>query len=391
MNRTMWLQNMLKIFSSLKLTVGCLAFAALLVFVGTLDQINLGIYEAQRKYFQSFLVFMEDSDGRKLFPVLPGGYLIGGLLLINLFVVLFTHYKWTGRKSGILMMHVGLIILLLGMLITDLLSRESYMSIDEGGYQDYSESQRDHELVLVNKTDPEFDLVFSVPESLLKAGEFYTNDEVPFKILVHRYAKNSRVQQREDAQISRLERKGLSRFVDFEKWPAAKKVDEKNMPSVSFELIEGTVTKGTWLASAYIKEPQKIAINGGEWEILMRPTRFYHGYKIHLKDFSHDLYAGSDIPKNFSSKVYLEDEINGVEMDTLIYMNHPLRYQGETFYQASFANEDKTSILLVVKNPGAAMPYVACTMMALGMFIQFGLSLWKHLLAKRVAVGVLSS
>ena len=43
-------------------------------------------------------------------------------------------------------------------------------------------------------------------------------------------------------------------------------------------------------------------------------------------------------------------------------MNQPLRYAGETFYQASFANDDRTSILQVVRNPGWLLPYIACAM-----------------------------
>ena len=54
-------------------------------------------------------------------------------------------------------------------------------------------------------------------------------------------------------------------------------------------------------------------------------------------------------------------------------MNHPLRYGGLTFYQASFANEDTTSILQVVKNPGWLLPYISVLLMGLGMCFQFGM------------------
>jgi hypothetical protein len=59
----------------------------------------------------------------------------------------------------------------------------------------------------------------------------------------------------------------------------------------------------------------------------------------------------------------------------LIYMNEPLRYQGETFYQSSFLPGDKGTILQVVRNPGWLMPYIACTMVSLGMIFHFGLHL----------------
>ncbi len=54
-----------------------------------------------------------------------------------------------------------------------------------------------------------------------------------------------------------------------------------------------------------------------------------------------------------------------------IRMNSPLRYAGETYYQASFEPGDKVSILQVVHNPAAATPYVACSLIALGLLVQF--------------------
>ena len=52
-------------------------------------------------------------------------------------------------------------------------------------------------------------------------------------------------------------------------------------------------------------------------------------------------------------------------------MNTPLRYGGETFYQASFEEGDQVSILQVVRNPAAITPYVACILVAAGLIVQF--------------------
>jgi hypothetical protein len=59
----------------------------------------------------------------------------------------------------------------------------------------------------------------------------------------------------------------------------------------------------------------------------------------------------------------------------MIYMNHPLRYAGETFYQSSFLAGDQGTILQVVRNPGWLLPYLACAIVALGLLIHFGLHL----------------
>jgi hypothetical protein len=56
-------------------------------------------------------------------------------------------------------------------------------------------------------------------------------------------------------------------------------------------------------------------------------------------------------------------------------MNHPLRYAGSTFYQASFAENDTVSIFQVVQNPAWLTPYIACLLVALGLCIQFAMHL----------------
>jgi hypothetical protein len=56
-------------------------------------------------------------------------------------------------------------------------------------------------------------------------------------------------------------------------------------------------------------------------------------------------------------------------------MNHPLRYRGETFYQAGFQPDDSATILQVVHNPSFIAPYVACVIVAAGLLVQFGFHL----------------
>jgi len=64
------------------------------------------------------------------------------------------------------------------------------------------------------------------------------------------------------------------------------------------------------------------------------------------------------------------------KQEALIYMNHPLRHQGLTFYQLAFDNNDTTSILQVVRNPSWLLPYIACSLVGLGLIIQFGMHLF---------------
>ena len=100
-------------------------------------------------------------------PVFPGGYLIGGVLLINLVASHFKRFSFTANKAGIWMVHAGLILLLLGQLGTDMLSRESTLHLREGEAKNYSETDREAELAVVDVTDPAADKVVAIPQGVL--------------------------------------------------------------------------------------------------------------------------------------------------------------------------------------------------------------------------------
>lgn len=67
-------------------------------------------------------------------------------------------------------------------------------------------------------------------------------------------------------------------------------------------------------------------------------------------------------------------------------MNNPLRYGGFAFYQAGYANNDRTSVLEAVRNPGWRIPYLSCLLIAIGLVLQFGFSLFGFF-RKRAASG----
>ena len=159
--------------------------------------------------------------------------------------------------------------------------------------------------------------------------------------------------------------------------PVTGKEDDRNEPVAFVELIGADGSLGTWMASTQVEEmhmPQHFTYGGRSWKIAFRSARRYLPFSLTLLKFSHDIYPGTDIPKNFSSKIRLNPP-DGEGREVLIYMNNPLRTAGLTFFQKSFANEDRTTVLQVVRNPGWQIPYLACSLMALGLVLQFGLHL----------------
>jgi len=113
------MRKIVDLFTSLKLTIVCLAAGMVLIFAGTLAQVHLGIHEAQQRYFQNWLVWWP-AEGRGFrMPIFPGGHLIGAVLLINLVAAHTKRFRWNWRKLGIHLTHIGLIIMLAGGHFTD--------------------------------------------------------------------------------------------------------------------------------------------------------------------------------------------------------------------------------------------------------------------------------
>src|SRR5579883_2500448 len=167
------------LFVSLKLTVFLLALSIILVFWATLSQADLGVWGVQQKFFHSVFVLQKIPGTDFPFPVFPGGYLIGGLLLINLLAAQFSRFRFTWKKSGIWLTHLGLILLLLGELLSGLQQKDYDLAIDNGQTKNYAESQRDDELAIIDATDPKTDTVVSIPVSLLAAGDTIQDPHLP--------------------------------------------------------------------------------------------------------------------------------------------------------------------------------------------------------------------
>src|SRR5258708_36684995 len=104
----------------------------ILVFLGTLDQVIIGVYEAENRYFKIFFLYFTPPGTTLKIPWFPSGYRVGGLLLVNLIAAHLGRFKFCWKKAGIPLLHSGVILLLLGQLFTTLVQVESQMRLDPG-------------------------------------------------------------------------------------------------------------------------------------------------------------------------------------------------------------------------------------------------------------------
>ena len=372
------LRKIVDLFTSLKLTIVCLAAGMALIFAGTLAQVHLGIHEAQQRYFQSLLVWWPAEGSGFKIPIFPGGHLIGAVLLVNLIAAHTKRFRWAWKKLGIHLTHAGLIIMLAGGLFTDLFAVESHMRLERGDTKNYSEDQRHMELAVIDTTDNDLDQVTAIPESILRTGRIIDHWSLPFRIAVRNFYENSRLQTLSQAGTGArpIANQGPGAMIAVDPIPRTTAQDERDVPAAAIEILpKDGGSLGTWLVSDALGAPQTFSCDGKTWSLAMRTARYYKPYSVTLQKFTHEKYAGTEIPKNFASKVTLIDPERNVSRDVLIYMNHPLRYRGETFYQAGFQQDDRATILQVVHNPSFLAPYIACIIVAAGLLVQFGIHL----------------
>lgn len=373
-------QSFVQFFVSLRLTVALLALSIILIFWATLAQVDIGVLGVQQQFFHTFIV-LGHLNGLPV-PLYPGGYFLGGLLFVNLVAAHLCRFKLTARKLGIQLAHLGVILLLVGELLSGLWQQESQMTIATGETKSYGETDQHCELAIVDATDPQWDDVVAIPDTALAAGRTIQHPKLPFQVVPHAYFPNAVLVKRAAGGSAPAATTGAG--LEYEATPVPLTYKEKtvNLPAAYVELVgPGGKSLGTWLVSAMIADSQDRFIaqpfdyEGHSWRLTLRFARTYRPFTLTLLKFTHDVYPGTDIPRNYSSRVRLQSADGRDDREVDIYMNNPLRYAGLTFYQAGFTPNDAGTILQVVSNPSWRLPYLSCLLVALGLVIQFGQSL----------------
>ena len=360
---------------SLKVTIVCLALLMVLVVACTLAQVDMGTNGAVNAFMRSFVVWWKPSGQSFSLPVFPGGATVGVFLAFNLIASQLRGLERSWRKIGLWLVHIGLMLLVAGEFVSAAFQVDARLTIEEGQTIDFIERPQEFELAILDQTDPKLDDVWGVPEALLRQGGTIAIPGTPLSLKVHAYLRNSDLARRAEGDPPSMATMGVGTGVTLKEAPPVTADDERNHPAVYIEPIAGGKRYGIWLAAAGLGAPQSFIHEGHTYELSMRPRREYLPYALTLKKFSHDVYPGTDIPKNFSSLVHLVDRTRGEARDVLIFMNQPLRYAGRTFYQASFGKNDTLSVLQVVENPGWLLPYISCSLVTLGLGIHFAMSL----------------
>ena len=359
---------MLQKLSNPRMFVFIIIWMMFLVVIGTVAQRDIGLFQAQQQYFFSIFFWLKIND-IPIFP-LPGGLPTMSILFINLASFFLKPNIWKSKKLGILIVHSGALILLMGGGITAIFSDEGNMMIQEGEKVNYIQNAYEKEFTITIDYGNTIDSlkVVNFNESILNKNNPLHYDQIPFKIKIIDYFINSNLVEKN--QVSELEKGILARNYNLIKKPYEKEY-EKNKAGIKYQIISNqNEISGIYISCIDERNPINLKIDSIYYELSLRPKRTYLPFEIELKDFEKIMHPGTEIAKSFSSEVYLNE--NDISKRFLIEMNAPLRYNGYTFYQASyFEYEGKEfSIFAVVKNYGRLFPYIASIIMCIGVLIQ---------------------
>jgi len=298
------------------------------------------------------------------------------------------------RRGGIVLIHAGVGLVMLYECYVSWYAVEERMTIAEGQTVSFAEDIRDTELTVV---DPSYsdthDDVIAIPRSRLvrsaAADTSIEHDDLPFDVQVVRYMKNSRFRRAERGDDNPASA-GNGLAVIAEEATVGSGADSSSTvdtASAYVRFIEknGGDEIGTYLVTQYLSVQdisEKVTVGDKTYDVALRFKRTYKPYSIYLDEFRKDEYIGTSSAKNFSSEGLLIDS-SGDETPIRIWMNNPLRYAGETFYQSSYRIDHETgeesTILQIVTNTGWMAPYVSCMLVVTGMLAHFWITLMRFL------------
>ena len=374
----------LNFLASLKLASVLLLLLMVLTFFGTLEQVDYGLHATIQKYFtwKNFIVIPDIRINGKLLPIpLPGAYWVSALMFVNMLLGGVIRMKQNWKKAGIIVSHFGILFLLLGGFVTHHYSQRGNMALYEGETSDYAQSYHDYDIEIALLDDQGLatkvyiighELVAKIPSG--KKSIQLEHTELPFSFTASHFLKNCRPQRAGPFSV------GQTPVVDGYSLFKIKtdKADEANLNGCYVKASNGE----EFLLFSGAFEPYVLQYEGKNYAISMRKSIWKMPFQVKLRDFNAEFFPTGK-PKKFES--YVTRLENGVEEEVKIYMNHPMRYQGYTFFQASWGpqgggpQQRLYSVFEIVKNPSDQWPLYSILITSVGLIGHFGYMLGRFI------------
>ncbi|HZL99575.1 MAG TPA: cytochrome c biogenesis protein ResB [Planctomycetota bacterium] len=355
---------------------------ALLTWLGTLEQVDNGLYAVQKKYFESWYVI--HHEGPLAIP-LPGATLVMAVLFLNLVVGGIVRIRKGAATAGVIVTHVGILMLLAAGWVKAYHSEDGHVTLYEGQASNTFESYNRWELAILQPLeDGQLREVVAPQEDF----ERHTGDlparlrstELPFTVELARFTPNARVLPKGpmfQTQVPVVE----GYFVESR---PLEKEHEFNVAAVYATVVESAGgARHESILYGLSSQPWTVHVGGRPYGLELRREAYSMPFTIALKDFEKVDYPRLNMAKAFSSDVTVSQP--GIEREVTISMNEPLRQEGLVLYQASWGPSNARpgdrlfSTLAVVRNPADQYPLYACIVIAAGLVLHFSRKLLLHM------------
>lgn len=117
-----------------------------------------------------------------------------------------------------------------------------------------------------------------------------------------------------------------------------------------------------------VGEAQHIDLGGLHIDLTYGAQYIKLPFAIKLVKFDLERYPGSNSPASYASDVILQDSEKGIKEPFRIYMNHVLDHRGYRFFQSSYDQDEKGTVLSVNNDPGTLPTYIGYLMLTIGIF-----------------------
>ena len=380
------LKQLIQRLASLKITVICLTLFFILTAWGTIYQVENGLYQAQKRFFNSW-VFLNFS-----WLPFPGAQAVIWVLSINLFcAALLLKFKFKLRKIGILFIHYGLILLLLSSFFSYYYSKESFLPLYEGSFSNLSKDYRKWELVCWRETLDPKKQIYAYCADDIKKEETIFFDSLNLKIVANAYFKNSLLTQNKAlGNTLRGSHQKVTNQAIF-----TSKLKRLPSPKDPLEALPGFLGKIVLSSGESVEivlwggdeGPSRVSYENETFYFKLRRKSYLLPIVVKLLEFKKEVYQGTEIPKSYESLVEVTE--NKINRKVKIFMNHPFRKNDFTFYQSSFSVDAlgrEQSIFAVVKNKTRLFPYISSLLISLGLLIHFLIEFIRRSFLKRKTV-----
>lgn len=375
------LDSLFDAFSSLWLSCVLLVLLGLLTWLGTLYQVEHGLFAAQVKYFDS--LFLIHQAGPVAIP-LPGGTLVMGILFVNLVCGGIVRMRKTKATVGILVTHIGILMLIAAGFVKAYYSEDGHVTLYEGQRSNLFESYHHWEVAI---TEPlpsgEVRETVAAQEDFFAAGPGQSatlrTKSLPFDVEVTRFYPNCDVFPKGPMVGSDVP------VVDgyFLQARPLEKDNEANVAGAYVTLIGRDGNRREAILHGQSRAPLNVEYDGRRFGVALRREQWVMPFTVALENFEKEDHPRMMMPKSFSSDVVVVDD--GSERKVKISMNEPLRQEGLVLYQASWGPSNARpgdrlfSTLAVVRNPADQYPLYSCIVIAIGLVMHFSMKLKKHI------------